>query len=689
MKGNSYMPSLLPYFKDTGVQLHLNISLISRDPSVLEKFSFPFVQIKLSDPFTRLIQAQFVTDAGSEIKRVILLLQKDEYPLPEDALWPVTNQTIQECWQKALAFFSKSDQDDSIVILADQIRKDGRLTPWQSLFYCKTMKTFFHPPCPKCGLLLQQCYDDNLLTSLGLQPYSTSLKRYMFCPACFESQGKSDYFTFSGKDVTCSILKDRRDLIKDFGQLNEAMEKPDPFPCLSCPRHQECYGAQNLAVSRIVPFSFYPFFMFILKDGLVNAVDFISLISGRLPEDLESQLAQKKEVGRINCLKSLGPKDLNKTSFLFDKDQRYFLEVLYLKLSFLGELAQIIFSGSHSFHHPDFGFSLEKIWVKLSEQGSLLPIFWNFKVKHLGLGAITAKTPFLPKFTSFQHLHFLGTVWFFTLLVNSKQDISSVYEELGRAVESITSNDNTSFDSSINIEISDVYSPENIFWDPSGKTFNKSWQDYWIRSLGLGGSLLKASLIGDSKWSQDNFVKELDNLRRDIKNTLFEQDSSVAETDTASQDKAIHAILSKLLEKWSITHDDKKEDVIEETVYVSPTDREQLGQKEAVSQEHGNLQETIILRPGDVQKEIPSPAVSKKEEIPETVYIASSKKPSIPFTSPKKQSPKDIGAKKNANKFEPELQAAVDLKKSEDESRKADFLDETVIVRQGKPKDKK
>jgi hypothetical protein len=231
------------------------------------------------------------------------------------------------------------------------------------------MKTFFHPPCPKCGLLLQQCYDDNLLTSLGLQPYSTSLNRYLFCPACFESQGKSDYFTYSGKDFNPSILKDHKDLIKKFGQLNEVPQKTDPFPCMSCSSHQECYGAQGLAVSRIVPFSFYPFFMYILKDRLVNAVDFISLISGRLPEDLESQLAQKKEVGRMNCLKTIRQKGFDKTSFLFDKDERFFLEVLYLKLAFLGELFQIIFPATDSSHHHDFRFSIENIWLKLSDQG--------------------------------------------------------------------------------------------------------------------------------------------------------------------------------------------------------------------------------------------------------------------------------------------------------------------------------
>jgi hypothetical protein len=131
----------------------------------------------------------------------------------------------------------------------------------------------------------------------------------------------------------------------------------------------------------------------------------------------------------------------------------------------------------------------------------------------------------------------LGTVWFYSLLVNNKQEISKVYEELGRAIESATTNDNTSFNSSINIELSDVYSPENIFWDPSGKTFNKSWQDFWTRSLGLGWSLLKASFIGDSKWSQAKFWHELESLRKDIKDTLFQHSSKVSAIDTVSQDK--------------------------------------------------------------------------------------------------------------------------------------------------------
>jgi hypothetical protein len=318
-----------------------------------------------------------------------------------------------------------------------------------------------------------------------------------------------------------------------------------------------------------------------------------------------------------------------------------------------------------------------------------LPTFWSFKAKYLGLDTNPADAPFLPKFTSFEHLHFLGTVWFYSLLVNNKQEISKVYKELGRAIENATTDSNIPSNSSINFEISDIYSPKNIFWDPTGKTFHKTWQDYWRRSLDLGWSLLKASFIGDSKWSREKFATELGNLRNDIKHALFQKDATVAETDTASPDEAIYAILAALIEKWSITSDDRKEDEIEETVYLSPKDREEFGQKETISPEHGDIQETIIVSPGSITKKTPSPFASNKEEIPETVYIAPSKKPSIPLTSSKKQSPEDTGGKKSATQFETELQATGDSNKLKDESKKNDDLDETVIFPQGKPKGNK
>ncbi len=687
MKSNTKIPSLLPYLEATGAKLHMSLILNSKEPSIQEKSPFPFLSISESDPFARLIQAQFVTDAGSEIKRVFLLLQRDEYPISEDALWPISNHDIDECWQRTFSSYSSKSRDSSAVILANQIGKDGGLKPLQSLFYCKPKQIFFHPPCPRCGLTLQQCYDDHLLTSLGLQEYSTSLMRYLFCPACFESLGKSHFYAYSLKESTPPILRDRWDLIKEFGQLTEDEKHSNQFPCSHCPSYQECYGANGLAVSRIVPFSFYPFFMLIFPDRLVNAVDFLSIVSGGTSEDLERQLGEKQEFGRINCLKALKQNGPVKTPFFFDKDERYFLEVLYLKLSFLGELFQTVFSGPDTYKHPDFGLSIDKIWIKLSEQGSLLPFFWNFKIKLLGIGGNTARAPFLPKFPPTYSPHFLGTAWFFSLLVNSKQGVADVYEELGRTIEQNISNDEVSFESFLNNDLKGAFSPDNIFWDLEVKTIRKDWERFWVRSLDLGWSLLKASLTGDSNWSKEKFWQEFENLRKEIKDTLFQQGPTVAEADTVSKNKAIHEILTKLIEKWSIDFE-TKEDELEKTIIVSPTGGQKLDEKVTVSQEDNDLQETVIQRPGYSEKVTSTPVKPEEEDILETTIIAPSQKPSTPFSSSRRLPPEDTAVDKNVTNLEQKLEDTADTKKRKDEADGDDFLYETVILRPDKAKDK-
>jgi hypothetical protein len=663
------MPSLLPYLEPTGAKFHLRLSLVSQEPSIQEKSPFPFFNISESDPFTRLVLAQFVTDADSEISRVFLLLQRDEYPLSEETLWPISNHDIDECWQGTFSSYLDKNRHSSGVILANQIRKDGNLSPFQSLFYCKARQIFFHPPCSKCGFPLQQCYDDHLLTSLGLQPYSTSLMRYLFCPACLESTGKSDFYAYSSKDSHPPRLKDRWGLITEFGRLaEEGGKSSNRIPCSHCPSYSECYGANGLAVSRIVPFSFYPFYMLIFPDGFVNAADFLFLISGILPENLEHRLGERREFGRIHCLKALRKNVPIKTPFFFEKDERYFLEVMYLKLSFLGELVQTVFSGWDTYKHPDPGLSIDNIWVKLSGQGSLLPFFWNFKLKLMGIRGSDIKAPFLPKFPPSYSLHFLGTAWFFSLLVNRNQGVSNVYEKLGQIIEKITSNDDVSFEGLITNEFKGAFSPDYIFWDPEGKTLEKGWERFWVRSLALGWSLLEASLTGDSKWSKDKFWQDLENLRKEVKDTLFQQQLTIAQADTASKNKAIHEILAKLTEKWSIDFE-TGEDELGKKAIASPTGGDKLDETVIDSQEDKDIQETVILRPGDFKEE---------EDIPETVIIKPSEKPSTPFGSSKRLTLKEMDEK---------LKGTPETKRHVNGADRNDFLAETIIQRPDKGKE--
>ncbi len=620
MNNNIEIPSLLPYLELTDTKFRLNFSLISQDSSILEKSPFPFLVISESDPFSRLIEAQFVTDAGSEIKRVFLLLQKDEYHLARDELRPFNNQDIDQYWQKAFLFYSRKNQDGSAIILDDQIRKGGGLIPLQSLFFCKSKQIFFHPPCSVCGLPLQQCYDDDILTGLGFQRYSASLKRYLFCPSCFGSTGKSNFYVFSLENSDHFALKDRWNLIKDFARLRGVKNRLNRFPCINCSSHQECYGSDCLAISRIVPVSFYPFYMLIFEAGSVNTYDFLSLISGASFDDIESRLNEKQELGRINCLKALKLNGLAKTPFFFDKNKKYFLEVLYLKLSFLSELVQTIFSRTDD---PGPGLSIDRIRINLTDQSGLLPFFWNFKLNFIGIGGNAIKPPFLPQLFPYSSPHFLGIIWFYTLLVNKKQSISEVYVTLGEKIEKMVSNDDDSLENFLKNSSDRAFSPENIFWIPDGKSVSQDWVRLWEKSIGLGWFLLKiglkTGLMEDSKWSKDKFQQELESLRKEVKDKLFSHEPNFVQAEPAPENKAISDILAKIMEKWSIGIDmDAQEDELEKTVVVSTANGERFDNKNVVSQDECGIEETVILSPADFGKEKLPSVQADEDDMPAT-----------------------------------------------------------------------
>lgn len=751
MKSNIEIPSLRPYLEPRGAKFHLEFSLISQDRSVDGKAPFPFLVINESDPLGRLIEARFVTDAGSKIKRVFVLLQKDEYLLPRDELWPVNNQDVDECWQRAFSSYSGKAKDGSVVVLSDQIEKDGRLSPFQSLFYCNQERIFFHPQCPTCGSPLQQCYDDHLLTSLGLQPYLTSLKRYLYCPSCFDLVGESDFFIHALESSDPPILKDRWDLVKEFAQLTEGKKHMDQFPCAKCPNHQECYGADGLALSRIVPVSFYPFHILIFEAMSVNAPDFLSLISGASFEELEAHLAEKQEPGRISCLKSLERDDPVKAPFIFGADQRYFLEVLYLKLSFLGELAQTVFSGLDTYRHPDLGLSLNRIWVKLSDQSGLLPFFWNFRVRLIDVGGSAVKAPFVPQSPPSYGIHFLGLVWFYTLLVNKKQGVSEVYMALEQGLEKMASRDDASVETLPESGWNGSCLPENIFWNPEsrmGKTLGEDWLQLWEKSLGLGWSLLNASLRGDSKWSIDEFRQGLESLREEVKASLFwqgpvtvghaepklRQALAVDQQEHAPDNEAIHDILVNITERWRADLDVEQHEIVKDKVEIKDGLEKTVifstiaggGADQAVdgSQDETEVLETVILSakdfrqdvsappqpeeepmpetviisssemtkeapPAPPEKDVLAPAFPKEEALPETVIISPSEKAEHPARTPgTPQSGRiDVPGKDTALKKEQGVSEV--SKKAEDKSEEDDFLAQTVILSPDRLKDRK
>ena len=662
--------SLIPYLETVKGNAYLKLSLVAEDPSVLETTPFPFLVIHDTDPLARLVEGQFLTDAGTVLKTVFVLVQKDRYSLTEDALWPVSNVDIEGAWQNGFSFYAGAGSEQHPVVLTAQIDEGSRLAPLAPLFFCKTRQRFFPPLCPKCAQPLQLCRDDAALIHTGLQPYSSSLKRYLWCVSC-GVQNVSDFYVYERDHLDPPGVKDRFALIRELGLSASRPDAVDLLPCGACVAKQECFGSSGLAPSRIVPFSFYPFYMLIFEAMSLNALDFLALLSGAAVKEVEGALTARGESGRVARLKSLEQGGSLETPFLYRNDEKFFLEVLYLKLSFLGDLARSLPSTS-LLQHPDLRLSLDRTWVRLADQSGLLPTFWNFRVEPMDISRPLAEaqpsTPALAK----PGVYFLGLAWLLALLVNKRQDMSRIVRAIKQSLGSAPG----SRDASVETILAQASDPVNIFWDPDGKCVSPGWVNLWKKALELGWSLLMAGIHDDRAWSRQAFAQQLEDVRKEVMGALSEQVSRArpeprpADQAPPPDDKAIHDVLLQIMSTWRA----------QATKQVRTAVETRKEKKE-------EMLETVILSVGAPKKEFPGASSPEKDE-PKASLPAGAKKagevmPETVIITPAQagmQAPPGAGSKEAGMK-EPDKNKKK-IKKPDEE-----FLAETVILTaQGKDK---
>jgi hypothetical protein len=662
VENNVEMPSLLPYLEAGEARFHLAFFPIFQDHSVEGKAPFPFVTIDPSGPLARIIRAQVVSDGGSKVKGAFVFVQQDICGIRPDPLRPFGNRDVEACWQRSFSHRPGHESDESPIVLSGQTDEDGHLLPFRSLFFCKKTDSFFHPPCPACGNALCQCYDDDLLANQGLQPYSTSLKRYLFCPTCLDVVGNTEFYVFELDGSDPSTLKDRWDLIQGFGRLRDAMAKPNQFPCLECSRFEQCYGADGLALSRVAPFCFYPFYMAMYPAMSLQAQDFLALLSGRSPAALKAELQEKQQSGRASCLDEFQAEAAG--GFLFHGGERHFLEVLYLKLCFLDELFHVVVSRLDAFRYPHMGPSLDSLWVKLAGHGGLLPFLWNFKVKVMGPGGNPDGNAILPEVPPNHGLYFMAMVWFYALLVNKDQEALEIYGALNDAIEGTSnqaSNDDAAcFEDLFEKGFSHLLSPANIFWDPAVQpetAFDQRSLDLWKKALGMGWSLLMAAVKADSGFSKDIFLEDAAGLRTQVKEHLFRRkplptsgEASMAaealegeEQKGLADDASLYGMLANIAERWRKDLASQQDETgelplkgppgeMEETVILSAeaaTDREPAA---VVQDEEEDAHETVILSSGDFTEEGSVFGPTEEAGLEKTVILS-------PSTSPEEKTP--------------------------------------------------
>ena len=664
------MPSLLPYINPEKNSPCLIIPRICQQTAGRQA-RFPFILISESGPFTRIIQAQIESDHGSIIKRVFLLLDKDTCLGANDETRALNNEQVEQCWQKAHDHYRA---ERSPILLADQIGEDGRIRQFQSLFYCAHREIFFHPPCPHCGNPLTLCKDDDLLISCEIPAYSQSLRRYLYCPECLHNTGRSDFYASAPDNTDPQFIKNLHQLITGFGSLDDA--ESDQFPCTRCPLKGECYDEGDLALTRIIPFSFYPFHLLILEAAAINAFDFLAVLCGASFEELRDRLEATGQFGRIPYIDKVAQQAAQATPFLFDKDERFFLEILYLKLSFLGQLARIVFSGTTSCQNTLLDICLDRVWLSLTHEENLLPFFWNFQAHLIDIG--TAPCNNQPTTPPLYGNYFLGTVWFHGLLGNQALGAGEINAVLAKGLKRTDALTATFAETAVMDEYPHLFSPENIFWNPAKKTVPKEWSSLWNNALKLGWSLLKSSASGEFRLSEDDFWKAFEKLREEIRNTLFQPGPALAaEKAAASGNDAIHEILLQILSKWSA-----QEEAWEETVVLSAGTSDPAQSGQALE---GELEETVILKTGQQSPEkTPNLHSGDEEDVLETVILSSDDVPApshnidddIPETIMMRtdQSVPDIRS--------PQRQSVVpDTGTPETPGGLAEDLDETIILK--------
>ena len=681
MKDILYMNSLSSYVNSAGNKFFLNLFWAGQDSPLFEENASLSSAVGDSDPLARLIESRLVSDAGSDVKKLFLLVQRDVYSLKNDALRPFNNIDVRNAWRKSFAFYTDPKRnDESFVVLSDQVSEKGDILPFPSLFYCKTRKVFFHPPCPSCGRPLHQCEDDSLLGASGLHPFSTSLWRYLHCPAC----GTPDFYTYEREPDNPPFLKGRQNLIQNFAGLKKA-DGTTAFPCADCQFHAECYDGGNRAQERIVPFSFYPFYMLAFEAASLNAIDFIPLLSGAGFQEAQSLVESSRQSGRIASMKALIAACAGNSPFLFDQDERHFLEILYLKLAFLEEVIRNFQSGGR-FAHPDIRPGIDQIWVKFPENCGMLPWFWNFRVRILGVGR-EESAPRVFKMTPDAGV-FLGLIWFYTLLSNKRQNMSGILNGLKK----YPPDDADSFEK---MTKENIFDSSNIFWDPQGKAIPDAWKSFWEKSLRMGWSLL-TSRLETADDAGEKFPEQLAGLRKDIKENLFLKEipyaaSAPKEVDPVlprTKDEAIHDILLGLIDKFQSVRTEKQ-DTKESNVSDAPqlTSAEKAGKAPAppVDEEiEEPMIETVIFSARSSARE---GAVPSAEETQIIAKHAPSREVPLEFQetqilSLKTLEPKAKPKVQESNKSEETLILSLnDLEpKTKPKTKEADQLEETLIL---------
>ena len=677
-------PSLIP-FLDSRAGFYLDFLSAAEASNDVATDFYPFRILDDSDPVARMIQADLCAGSGEIIKSLFVLVQRDHYLLPRDSLSAMANPDVEEAWRQAASFYRSQPGGGAATLTGPAGGESGEVEPFEPIFFCGRKRLFFRPVCPRCGRPLELCTDDGRLTDAGLAPFSRSLARYLSCSSegC---AGQPDFYVYERLPGDSPRVKDRRDLVKGYAAMSEAAAAASGLPCIGCDERRECFGdaSSMRALERITPFSFYPFYMLVFDAMTADVLHFSALLSGAGMGRTALRLRTEQAYGQADWLEKC--EGLSKSGFLFADDPRFFAEVLYLKLSLLSEIVRVT-PGEGFPPEPGFRIAPERIWVKATEQNSLLPSLWTFTVRPLDIFRSFSGSRKASKLISRSDPYYLAIIWFSVLTANERRSVADISRDIRESIiNDALASDFPSDRSPGNKPPFGAFPPSDIFWsqsdDAQALISRTSYLEFWGRAMDLGKTLMAAAVDDDRAWSREDFLKSVDALRDEIREELFSSALPADEHREAvrANDGEVRAVLNDIISELRVK-------AKQERVPEAPPAEAAPPPVASVDEEEEESLETIIIGPAHTQVAAAPAAVPVSDDLAETVII-SSKRPSeatAPAAPPPKEPAEEaleetliIGS--GASVSTPRGETAEVKQDKPPQRTEADEMEETVII---------
>ncbi len=359
----------------------------------LEEREDPFVALSDAAPHARVLLGRIAAGEKGTVRPLAVKVQRSAYRPGKGAL---ANPQIDELWERERENLVRAG-GGGVVALLDLGPGAFRNRP---VTFCKKVRKYFHPPCPRCRGPLADCRDDALLRDHGLPEYSKSAVRYLACGSC---KGRRTFYTTSagGDEALRGEAEVRRksDLYRDFGAIvreklpeEERRRLAAGFPCLECPHTSECYPAGTgpaPAESRLVPLSYYEFHLLPLEAAELHYDEFCDLLGGASWEKVRERARSSGGPGREVLLRDLDGVYAGQEQYLYARDVsgRFALEVLRLKLALFSQVSKALRRHHALCRQPHLDLGPGRVMVRGGAGGSGLPARWGFDARLIGLGS--------------------------------------------------------------------------------------------------------------------------------------------------------------------------------------------------------------------------------------------------------------------------------------------------------------